>query len=79
MGRMEREQDQLESLTQCCSRKQLFLKGQEHRGRGRLQTCCSTCSADHATANRSHDQEVTVNPCLAEPGSWNGDVHMVPD
>lgn len=75
----EREQHKPESLTQSCSRKQLFLKGQQHRGSGTLQTTCTTCSADHATTNRSHDQEVTINPCLAEPRSWNGDVHVVPD
>lgn len=75
----EREQHKPESLTQSCSRKQLFLKGQERRGRGTLQTTCTTCSADHATTNRSHDREVTINPCLAEPRSWNGDVHVGPD
>lgn len=55
-----------------------FLKGPEAR-RTTLPACYTAWLTDCVTANRSYDQKVTINPCLTEPWSWNGEVHVVPD
>lgn len=68
----ESEQHKLQSLTQFCSRQQAgFLKGPGARGAGppppTLQTCCTAWLTDHATTNRSCDEELSITPCLTEP------------
>lgn len=70
------------SLTHFCSswdrrHKAGFLKGPEAQ-EATLHTCYSAWLTDQASAHRSCDSLVTINPHLTVPSSWNRELHEVP-